>query len=98
MEEGLRHRGLAAVVGEVGRLSMTEARRLQLAAEAGGVVAFALRRRRAQSQADPTAALTRWRLTALPSTPLPVKAGVGRARWRVELTRCRGGDAADWIM
>jgi hypothetical protein len=41
----------------------------------------------------PTAAVTRWRVSALASAPLPV-AGVGRARWRLELIRCRGGDAA----
>jgi protein ImuA len=45
MEEGLRHRGLAAVVGELsGRLTLTASRRLQLAAEATGVTAFVLRR------------------------------------------------------
>ena len=33
IEEGLRHGGLGAVVGEVARLSMTASRRLQLAAE-----------------------------------------------------------------
>ena len=36
MEEGLRHGGLAAVVGEVGRVTMASTRRLQLAAEEGG--------------------------------------------------------------
>ena len=47
MEEGLRHRGLAGVVGEVsGRMTLTASRRLQLAAEASGVVAFVLRRSR----------------------------------------------------
>jgi len=97
MEEGLRHRGLGGVVGEVGKMSLTEARRLQLAAEASGVVAFALRRWTGTAVADSTAAVSRWRLAALPSTPLPV-AGVGRPRWRVELTRCRGGEPTDWIM
>jgi protein ImuA len=43
--------------------------------------------------AHPTAAVTRWRVSALPSAPLPV-AGVGRARWRLELIRCRGGEGA----
>jgi hypothetical protein len=43
--------------------------------------------------AQPTAAVTRWRVSALPSAPLPV-AGVGRAHWRLELIRCRGGEAA----
>jgi protein ImuA len=42
---------------------------------------------------QPTAAVTRWRVSALPSAPLPV-AGVGRARWRLELIRCRGGESA----
>jgi len=35
----------------------------------------------------------RWRVTTLPSTPLPVP-GVGRARWLVELIRCRAGESA----
>jgi protein ImuA len=42
---------------------------------------------------QPTAAVTRWRVSALPSAPLPVP-GVGRARWRLELIRCRGGESA----
>lgn len=44
MEESLRHGGLAGVVGELVKLPLTPLRRLQLAAEATGVVAFALRR------------------------------------------------------
>ena len=36
MEEGLRHGGLAAMVGEAGRVAMASTRRLQLAAEEGG--------------------------------------------------------------
>jgi hypothetical protein len=35
------------------------------------------------------------RVTALPSTPLPVP-GVGRARWLVELIRCRAGEPASF--
>ncbi len=35
LEDGLRHGGLAAVVGEVAGLAMTASRRLQLAAEEG---------------------------------------------------------------
>ena len=38
---------------------------------------------------------TRWRVTALPSAPLPVP-GVGRPRWFVELIRCRAGACADF--
>src|SRR5579871_4387354 len=98
-EEGLRHGGLGAVVGEVARLPMTASRRLQLAAEASGTIGIALRRWRRQTEASdfgqPTAATTRWRVSALPSTPLPA-AGVGRPRWFVELIRCKAGECADF--
>jgi protein ImuA len=98
-EEGLRHNGLGGVVAEIGRLSMTNSRRLQLAAESSGVIGIAIRRWRRQSDAadfgQPTAAATRWRVSVLPSTPLPVP-GVGRARWQVELIRCRAGESADF--
>jgi protein ImuA len=95
-EEGLRHGGLGAVVAEVARLSMSASRRLQLAAEGSGTLGLAVRRwRRPAEAADlglPTAAATRWRVCALPSAPLPVP-GVGRARWLLELMRCRGGES-----
>lgn len=98
-EEGLRHGGLGAVVAEVARLSMNTSRRLQLAAEESGTIGLALRRWRRQTEASdfgqPTASVTRWRVSALPSAPLPVP-GVGRARWLVELIRCRAGDSADF--
>lgn len=101
VEEGLRHPGLAGVVGEVARLSMTASRRLQLAAEQSGVLGLIVRRwRRAAEAADfgqPTAASTRWRVTPLPSAPLPVP-GIGRARWFVELIRCRAGDCAEFTV
>jgi protein ImuA len=83
------------------RLSMTASRRLQLAAEGSGAIGIAIRRWRRQMEAadfgQPTAAVTRWRVSALPSTPLPVP-GVGRARWQLELIRCRAGESADFEM
>ncbi|WP_313008994.1 damage-inducible protein [Brevundimonas vesicularis] len=98
-EDGLRHGGFGAVVGEVARLSMTASRRLQLVAEDTGSLGLAVRRWRRQAEAadfgQPTAAATRWRVTALPSAPLPVP-GVGRPRWFVELIRCRAGACADF--
>ena len=98
-EEGLRHGGLGAVVGEVARLSMTASRRLQLCAEGSGTMGIAVRRWRRQAEAadfgQPTAATTRWRVTALPSSPLPA-AGVGRPRWFIELIRCKAGECADF--
>lgn len=186
VEEGLRCPGLAAVIGEIGRLSMVASRRLQLAAERSGVTALLLRRWRnageaASERGRPNAALTRWRVGALPSFsasansfalkasnqrsfrgPTPdlirgrqpgthehgmgqvgadgdatsanggvlgfrargfaaprndrvgfgsldkaptgggikvrgaLQVGVGRRRWRIELLRCRGGEAVGW--
>jgi protein ImuA len=96
MEEALRHAALAAVVGEVSLLPMTASRRLVLAAEKSGVMAVALRRRPGGEDA-PNAARTRWRISPLPSLPLPVP-GIGRGRWHMELSRCRGGTPKSWIM
>ena len=98
-EEGLRHGGLGAVVAETARLSMTASRRLQLAAEGSNTIGLALRRWRRQTEAgdfgQPTASITRWRVSVLPSRPLPVP-GLGRAHWLVELIRCRAGESADF--
>ena len=105
MEEALHHAGLAAVVGEVRGLGLTASRRLQLAAEGSGVPVFALRRSRNASDpalTEPNAAVTRWRVAALPSPPAfahaPHVPGLARARWRLDLLRCRGGATATWIV
>jgi protein ImuA len=99
MEEGLRHGGLGAVVAEVARLTMTASRRLQLCSEETGSIGIALRRWRRHTEASefgqPTAAMTRWRVSVRPSQPLPVP-GLGRARWLVELIRARAGESADF--
>ena len=100
MEEGLRHGGLAAVVGEVGRAAMTATRRLQLAAEEGGTMALMLKRWRRSGEdplALPSAAVTRWRLACAPSERLAVP-GIARARWRLELARQRGGESFNLIV
>jgi len=94
MEEALRHPGLSAVVGEVAKLPMTASRRLVLAAEKSGVMGIALRR---GVEGGPNAACTRWCISPHPSPPMPVP-GLGRARWQVELTRCRGGEPKTWIL
>ena len=101
MEEGLRAPGIVGVVGEVGVLAAVASRRLQLAAERSGITAFVLRRWRNSEQAArernlPNAAATRWRIAALPSKPVRSEPGVGQLRWRVELLRCRGSEAASW--
>jgi protein ImuA len=112
LEEGLRAPsgpgGVAAVVGEVGRLPMVAGRRLQLAAERSGIPALLLRRwptgdAAAAERARPSAAVTRWRVAALPSLPSAdgepwMEPGIGQPRWRLELMRCRGAEPAAWIV
>ncbi|WEK43694.1 MAG: protein ImuA [Candidatus Sphingomonas colombiensis] len=104
MEEGIRHRGLGAVLGETKRAATAATRRLQLAAEGGRTIAL-LMKRHARDDADPlavpSAAVTRWRVAAAPSAPLPTRGlggGLGRARWHLSLARQRGGDPFDLIV
>lgn len=100
-EEGLRCSGLGAVVAETARMKMAVSRRLQLVAETSGVIGIAIRRWHRQSEASdyghPTAAVTRWRISVVPSEPLPVP-GIGRARWYLELVRCRAAESADYVV
>lgn len=91
MEEGLRSRSLAAVLGEVDSLAPTAARRLQLAAETSGVTALLLRP--ANETAAATPAVTRWQVSPAPGVPRPGRPGMGFPRWCVELARCRSGSA-----
>jgi protein ImuA len=99
IEQGLSFRCLAVVVGELVRLPMTASRRLQLAAEKTGAMGIVLRRWRRENEASdygqPTASMTRWRISTLPSHRLPV-AGVGRARWLAELMRVKAGECAEF--
>ncbi len=107
MEEGLRCRRLAAVVGEVEGLDRLAGRRLQLAAEASldaaapetmGVTAFALHRRFRPPRRDraASAALSRWRVTAAASRDELGPSFIGRPRWRLDLLRCRGAAPGSW--
>jgi protein ImuA len=111
MEEGLRCRRLAAVVGEVEGLDRLAGRRLQLAAEASldgrgphetsatsAVTAFALHRRFRPPRAGraASAALSRWRVTASASGDQLGESFIGRPRWRLDLLRCRGAAPGSW--
>ena len=95
LEEALRCPGLVAALAEVDHLTLSQSRRLQLAAEATGVTALLLRPpcRGLGAKATPSAATTRWQID-----PLPSRAGsdLGPPRWRVELVRCRGGRPGVW--
>ncbi|QCG86861.1 ImuA family protein [Azospirillum sp. TSH100] len=113
MEEALRCSALAAVLGELEGLDLTASRRLQLAAESSGVTGFLLdlgaaapggRHRRSEGL---SAAVTRWRLKAVPSLDeeedtAPRAVGVppvlGMPCWSVALERCRGGRPGDWTL
>jgi len=92
MEEGLRARRRASVLGEGVTPDLTASRRLQLAAEAGEGVALLLPAASSDPAAAATsslAAMTRWRAVSAPS--LPDAGGPGRPRWQLDLWRCRGG-------
>ncbi len=94
MEEGLRHRGLGAVVGEARHMAMPASRQLQLAAAGGRTIALLMKRHRrpgGDPLAAPSAAVTRWRVGCASASPLPVE-GVRRARWQLHLSRQAGGD------
>ena len=92
-EDALRDGALACVVAEVKAADQTATRRLQLAASEGKTPMLLYRRYRRYGQcpfADPSLAMTRWRISVLPSARLAMP-GVGRGRWGVELVRQRGG-------
>jgi protein ImuA len=100
IEDAVRDGTPSAVVGEVGKMSMVATRRLQLVAAEADIPVPLLRRRRQRDHdplSEPSAAWTRWRIASAPSERLEV-AGVGRARWSVELARQRGGEGFSLIV
>lgn len=97
VEEGLRCKGLAAVVAELGPARTGPAgqvaeRRLQLAAEGSGVTGFLLRSLGGNGAAG--GAESRWHVASAPS-PAPLL-GAFQPSWALRLERLRGGQAADW--
>lgn len=100
IEEGMRCRDLACVVGEIAgnpkALDFTASRRLTLASEKHGVPLFLVR---LDAHADLSSARMRWRLTAAPSAPpLWDQAAPGRAAWQAELFRARAHSPGEWIL
>lgn len=102
LEEALRSHALGAVVGEIGVVSLTATRRLQLAAEQAGIPCFLLRRWRTRDLAErqrgqPIAAATRWRVSLLPDVR---RGGLEPANMtrRIELWRCRNGQPGSWVL
>jgi protein ImuA len=100
MEEGLKCRDLACVIGEVAgnprALSFTASRRLSLAAERHGAALWLVR---LDAAADLSSARMRWRAAAVPSSePRWNRQAPGAARWRAELFRARGHLPGEWMM
>jgi protein ImuA len=94
MEEALRCKGLAAVVGEAADADLTATRRLQLAAEESGATGILLRAN--PRKTGTSACVTRWHIRPLQSGADNGLPGVGVTRWRAELLKTRGGRAAGW--
>lgn len=90
LEESLRSRAPAAVLGETGGGGPIALRRLQLAAETSGVTALLLRPFGASFVPGPTQ--SRWRIGSA------MRGDVLGPRWRVELQRCRAGMPGAWLV
>ncbi len=93
MEECLRSPGVAGALLALDGMDLTAARRLQLAAEAGGAIGLLLRPD-TEAEGGATAALTRWRVGALAGTG--GAHDLGDPRWSLELLRSRGGRPQRW--
>jgi protein ImuA len=92
-EEGLRCRGLAAVVAEIRgnprQLDLTASRRLALRAGAHGVMGLLLRQ---TAHVEPGAAATRWLVAPRPAAVTDdYPEGIGNPAWRLTLERNRSG-------
>lgn len=101
MEEGLRARGFAAVVGDGVAPDFTAARRLQLSGSDGTAIALAIQPAATSAPASHSPALTRWRITALPTATdncARNDPALTPRAWRVELLHCRGAAPRAWAV
>ena len=99
LEEGLRCRDLACVIGEIAgncqALSFTASRRLSLTAERHGVRLWLVR---LDAEPDLSSARMRWQARAAPSSPRWNPAAPGPASWHAELFRARRHAPGEWIL
>lgn len=100
LEEGLKCRDLACVIGEIAgnprALSFTASRRLSLTAERNGVRLWLVR---LDAEPDLSSARMRWRVSAAPSPdPRWNSAAPGTATWHAELFRARTHAPGEWIL
>lgn len=99
MEDGLRCRSLAAVIGEIWgdppMLDFTATKRLALRAEAADVSCWLIRR---AASPDLSAARDRWRIASLPSAVHPHDPQApGAPRWSLDLFRSRRAKPGQWV-
>jgi protein ImuA len=100
LEEGLRCRDLAFVVGEIAGnpkpLDFTASRRLTLASEKHGVPLFLVR---IDAAHDLSSARMRWDVASAPS-PYPRwnAQAPGAPRWQAELFRARAHAPGEWVL
>ena len=100
LEEGVRCRDLAFVVGEIAgnprALDFVASRRLSLAAERHGVPLWLVRLDAAR---DLSSARMRWEVRSAPSPhPRWNPAAPGSPSWRAELFRARGHLPGEWML
>jgi protein ImuA len=100
LEEGVRCRDLACVIGEIAgnprALDFTASRRLSLMAEKHGVPLFLVR---LDAGRDLSSARMRWQVRSAPSLPPRWNAAApGQPTWRAELFRARGHTPGEWIL
>ncbi|WP_375290154.1 hypothetical protein [Qipengyuania sp.] len=100
IEEGVRCRDMAFVVGEIlgnpKALDFTASRRLTLAAQRHGVSLYLVR---LDAERDLSSARLRWQVSSAPSAPdaWEVRAP-GAPAWHAELFRARGHPPGRWIL
>jgi protein ImuA len=100
LEEGVRCRDLAFVIGELAgnprALDLTSSRRLSLAAEKHGVPLMLVR---LDAERDLSSARMRWQVRSAPSPgPRWNAFAPGPPRWHAELFRARGHTPGEWIL
>ena len=100
LEEGLRCRDLAFVLGEIAGnprgLNFTASRRLSLAAERHGVPLWLVR---LDAEPDLSSARMRWKVVSAPSAPARWNAEApGYAVWNAELFRARTHTPGEWSL
>ncbi|MEM9500939.1 MAG: recA-like protein [Pseudomonadota bacterium] len=100
LEEGVRCRDLACVIGEIvgnpRALDFTASRRLSLAADQHGVALWLVR---LEAEPDLSSARMRWRVEAALSPPAHWNADApGTSAWKAELFRARSHAPGEWIL